>query len=548
MKNRSLLWILTLLSAALMSLPWLVPHTGALALVGFVPLLVAEEIASRLRVRHFWILYSSAFVLWNAATTFWVCNATVGGGIFAILANALQMSLIFGIFRFSRKRLAGVLPYLLLAFLWIAWERWYLCSAQISWPWLVLGNAFADTTSLVQWYEWTGTLGGSLWVWACNLGVYALTGALSELAAVRSWTPAARIASLLGLTLVVAGPIVCSRVLYDSRGASLAPGRSAEGSVDVLIAQPNFDPYQKFESMSRAEQNEVLLDLCAPARRPGADTLRQTLILAPETFTSDVILSPAGPVSPTLEVFRGFLSSCPARTSMLMGASTYEIYDTPASPSILARRYGKGWIRSHNSALMFGACGPVEVFHKSKLVVGTELTPYPKLFVPLDNWLSAKMGVGGLLARCEGQNGISLLHLRDGTPVGCAVCYESVYGEYCAGYVREGAQMLSVITNDAWWGNAPGYRQHFNYSRLRAIELRRDIARCGNTGISAVIDCRGDVVQRGPWWERTALQSSVKLHSAQTLFVRYGDIVGRVSVLCACLLLALLLLRCFVRK
>ena len=202
----------------------------------------------------------------------------------------------------------------------------------------------------------------------------------------------------------------------------------------------------------------------------------------------------------------------------------------------------------HNSALMLSADGRTEGFHKSELVVGTELTPYPKIFVPLDNWLSARMGVTALMARDSGQEEISLLHLSDGTPLGCAVCYESVYGEYCTGYASRGAGFLTVITNDAWWGNTPGYRQHCSYSRLRAIETRRDIARCGNTGISCFINQRGDIVSRGPWWKEATLRGTVNVNTRQSFFTRHGDIVGRVSTLVFLLLLALLIVSLFRKK
>ena len=118
------------------------------------------------------------------------------------------------------------------------------------------------------------------------------------------------------------------------------------------------------------------------------------------------------------------------------------------------------------------------------------------------------------------------------------MCYESVYGEFCTGYVKKGAKLLTVITNDAWWGDTPGHRQHFNYSRLRAIETRRWVARCGNTGISALIDPEGHVVSRTPWWEPALLEGTVGLCSEQTFFVRYGDMVGRVCVFLFLLLAA----------
>ena len=151
------------------------------------------------------------------------------------------------------------------------------------------------------------------------------------------------------------------------------------------------------------------------------------------------------------------------------------------------------------------------------------------------------------MGRCIPQKEISCLHYGD-IPIGCAVCYESVYGEYCTGYVRKGARLLTVITNDAWWGDTPGYKQHFSYSCLRAIETRRDIARCGNTGISAIIDQRGDVLQKGPWWERAVLSGEVNLNSRETFFVRNGDLVGQAAYVCFLLLLLALILKFFIRK
>jgi apolipoprotein N-acyltransferase len=530
------LWLLCALSALLLSLPWLVPHTGALALVAFVPLLVADAISEQCRVRASWVFPAATFVAWNAATTFWVCNATVGGGIFAVLANAAQMLLVWLLFRLARKKMCGgVLPYLFLAAMWIAWERQYF-HVQISWPWLTLGGAFAQSTRTVQWYEYTGTLGGSLWIWVANLGIFGLLEAVSD-GYWQRWKSLARVCAILGITLVIAGPVVASKLIWSSYE------ERSEGTVDVVVGQPNFDPYEKFQSMTQAEQTGVLLDLFgeALAGRPAGPVL----LLAPETFTSDIYLN-APEHSPTLQSFRRFLAEHPG-AEMLFGASTYEVFSTHAAPTILARPYGEGWIVGHNTALTVTATGPVEVYHKSKLVVGTELTPYPKIFVPLDNWLAKKMGVSGLMGRCVGQDGVSLLHWGEQrVPLGCAVCYESVYGEYCTEYVRQGARAMTIITNDAWWGNTPGYRQHLNFARLRAIELRRDIARCGNTGISGFIDQRGEILSQSDWWTRQTISGQINLSSEQTAFVRHGDVVGRVCTLVFLLLAAFLLVRLFV--
>ena len=518
-------------SGVLLSLPWLVPHMGVCALVAFVPLLCADYIAYGAGVKRFWIWHYACFVLWNALTTFWVCNATVGGGIFAVLANALQMSLIFGLFRLSRKRLPGILPYVLLAAAWIAWERWYLVSAEISWPWLVLGNAFATSVRDIQWYSITGTLGGSLWVWLSNLGLFGLLAALYS-GAWKRWNVKARSAVLTGIILVLAGPLIGSSIMFNSYQ------ERSEGTVDVVIGQPNLDPYKKFTSMRQSEQNDILLDLYRQELQKG----ETDLLLAPETFCSDVILNDIA-TSPTWQCFYEFLQSYPG-TDMLFGAATNELVFTRSAPGLLCYPWGTGWRIPHNSAIMLSPDMRTEVFHKSKLVVGTELTPYPKIFVPLDNWLSKTFGDGHpLMARDSGQDEISLLHLDDGTPLGCAICYESVYGEYCSGYSNKGAKFLAVITNDSWWGNTPGYRQHLSFSSLRAIEQRRDIARCGNSGISCFINQKGEIQQRGPWWEEAVMRGTVNLNSELSFFARHGDVTGRVCVLVFLLLLALFVAR-----
>ena len=222
-----LLWLLTGLSAVLLSLPWLVPHLGALALVAFVPLLCADAVAEQCKVRASWIYPAAAFVLWNAITTFWVCNATIGGGLFAIFYNSVQMLLMWLLFRLAKKRLWGILPYIFLAAMWIAWERLYY-AVDISWPWLNLGGAFAQSTRTVQWYEYTGLLGGSLWVWLSNLGIFGLLVAVSD-GYWQRWNGLARTCASVGIILVIAGPVVASKLIWSSYE------ERSEGTVEVVI-------------------------------------------------------------------------------------------------------------------------------------------------------------------------------------------------------------------------------------------------------------------------------------------------------------------------
>lgn len=537
-KENMILWGLVLLFAVMMSVPFLVPHAGLLALFGIVPLLCMDRIATQLGKRHVWIYHYTAFVLWNSFTTFWVCNATVGGGIFACLANAFQMSLIFGLFRLSKKKFSGSLPYIFLAVAWIAWERFYF-DAEISWPWLVLGNSFARSTWAIQWYEVTGSLGGSLWVWACNLGLFGILVSLSDGRWWERFNWKARFAAVAGYVLLLACPLIASGII----GRNYKDAMDADSQLPVLIVQPNIDPYNKFQAMTQDQQNAIVEDQMASVlaeRKADSACCSPLLVLAPETFTNDIIVGDY-PRSRTWRRFTNMLKDYPG-VSMLFGASSYDYMESAEAPSHTARKLNDGlWVESHNSALMIDGSQRTEIFHKSRLVVAVEATPYPAIFCKVDDML------GGVMGRCVGQDEISLLHAGD-IPVGCAVCYESVYGEYYTDYIRKGAQAMTVITNDAWWGNTPGYRQHLSYASLRAIETRRAIARCANTGISAIISPSGEIVSETSWWEPAILEGSIPLRKDLTFFVRHGDITGRLSTFIFLLLLLALIVRFTTRK
>ena len=539
-KENLILWGLVVIFAIMMSVPFIIPHTGIISLFGIIPLLCMERIADLSGKKRIWPYHYTAFVLWNAITTFWVCNATIGGGIFAILANSLQMSLVFGLFRLSKKKFSGSLPYIFLAMAWIAWERFYF-DAEISWPWLVLGNSFARTTWAIQWYEMTGALGGSLWIWACNLGLFGLLVSLSD-GSFFAWNRKARIASATGYLAILIAPMIIS----GSIGKQYRNSMESPEQLEVLIIQPNIDPYNKFEAMTQDQQNAILEEKMEQALkdRKGDSTAAPLLVLSPETFTRDIICGDY-PRSRTWRRFTSFLKDYP-NVSMLFGASSYEYIMSDERPTATARHINDGlWVESHNSALMTDGTTRTEIFHKNKLVVGVEHTPYPAVFCRIDDML------GGVMGRCVGQGDITLLNVRpiegQAIPIGCAICYESVYGEYYTDYVRKGARAMAIITNDAWWGDTPGYRQHLSYASIRAIETRRAIARCANTGISAIISPSGEILQPTPWWEPAVIKAHVPLREDITFYVSHGDITGRICTFLFMLLLLALVVR-FVTK
>jgi apolipoprotein N-acyltransferase len=115
-----------------------------------------------------------------------------------------------------------------------------------------------------------------------------------------------------------------------------------------------------------------------------------------------------------------------------------------------------------------------------------------------------------------------------GFTVAPSICYESVYGEYMGEFVKKGAQLIFIITNDGWWRDTPGHRQHCSYARLRAIESRRSIARSANTGISCFVNQRGDISQATEYWKPAAIKQAINANSEITFYTEHGDYIARI--------------------
>jgi len=169
--------------------------------------------------------------------------------------------------------------------------------------------------------------------------------------------------------------------------------------------------------------------------------------------------------------------------------------------------------------------------HKSKLVVGVEKIPYSEYLPFLEDLAVDNGGTVGSLGE-EDSAKIFLTSKAfgaDKAKIAPIVCYESIYPEFVAEQCRKGANLLCVITNDGWWGDTPGYKQHFSFSRLRAIENRRWLVRSANTGKSGVISPTGEVISETEWWEEDVLLAQTELLTRKTIFSRYGDYLGRSS-------------------
>ena len=519
------LWLLACGFALLMSLPFLVPGLGSISLIGFVPLLYMDKMLREHEVRHAFWYYYTAFLLFNIATTFWIWFVSGPGAIAAILLNALQMAAVFAIYRwggslirrFEKKpATAELLSLLFFVFTWLAWEHVYF-EVELSWPWLCLGNSFATSPRLVQWYEIFGAVGGSAWILLCNILIFiALTGQTRKVA--RGYAAAA--------ALLVVVPMVCSEIRY-------ATYRESDDPMEVVVVQPNVDPFHKYGVEPQSGLDQRLLAMMAKEVTP--DT---RYVITPETFTYDINIDDPESNASYLR-YKAFLSAHP-ETDMLLGALTFRQFTASAKPTRSAREIGRNnWVDLYNTAMVLDGEKMYGSYFKSKLVPGVEIIPYENVFKFLGPIIKE---FGGSSNSYGTQEEMDAIPDSKGGKVGVMICYESVYGDWSRVATKKGARLLAVITNDGWWGDTPGYRQHFNFARLRAIENRRDVVQAANTGTSGIINQRGDVLAKTGWWVETSLRETVNGNDTLTPFAKHGDFVGLYAARVFLVLLAALLI------
>ena len=218
------------------------------------------------------------------------------------------------------------------------------------------------------------------------------------------------------------------------------------------------------------------------------------------------------------------------KLNYILGMSLFSLYDHPAT--LTARPVGEGtYVDVFNSALCYGANYYNGHYHKCRLVPGVEKMPFPKLLGFLGDVLIKLGGSNTSLGNDTIQRTFAIQSKGAELRVGAAICYESIYGELFGKFVQNGANLMTVITNDSWWDDSQGHKQHFEMSRLRAVETRRYIVRAANGGFSGIIDPCGDVLQKTNYNERTAIKETVYAQEGETFYVQHGDYIARISVL-----------------
>ena len=517
---------LSLISALLLSISWPTYGIPFFIFFAFVPLLLMEQEISKFSKinKKGWAVFGLtylAFFIWNVVTTGWLYHAKNPDGNNSLLAvaipvivNSLLMSFVFQLYYWYKKVRGTYFGLVFFVAIWLSFERFHL-NWEFTWPWLNLGNAFSEYPQLIQWYDTIGATGGSFWILLINVfAFYTL----------RIWQ-AGRIRKDLVknisiLTAIIVLPLLISIYKYNSYQ------EKPVGEVTTLLLQPKLDPYTEKYSKDSLQILGELLSLAEENSKTKVD-----FFIAPETaFPGNGSLSENGfNKSTSIAIAKEFLGKHP-QSIFLTGASTHKFLFDEADTEDYSTEIQEGvWVNSYNSALQIIPNQNVEVYHKAKLVPGVEIFPYIRYLKPILG--DAMLDFGGANSSLGIDKERKVFSNRfNKAKMAPIICYESIYGEYVTDYVKNGANLLAIMTNDSWWDNTEGHKQLLSYARLRAIETRREIVRAANSGISAHINARGDILQDTFYDDRTALLVKANLLEEKSIYTKIGDLISRIAI------------------
>src|ERR1035437_8154416 len=514
--NKYTLIGLSVMGGILSGLAWTGWCSGLILLIAFVPFFLIEnyvfENPKRFTPNAFFIFILPGFVIFSIISLAWMRVASITGAICVIMGLSFLMSFTTWMAHIVRLRVGNLAGFISIITLWLTYEFISLNVNIIS-PWINLGNGLSKDILFIQWYEVTGTAGGSLWILSSNLFLTIIL--IKSLTKKRSNT----FYILIWLSIIIIPSAICIYRYYNIE-------QNYQKGSEVVIVQPNTDPYTEKFTIPFEDQLKKVITM-ANSKITG----KTDWVITPETTIDDPANLDDLANDKYVKMIKVIAIQHPG-INVVTGLVTYRLYPPMKDPpTVSARRIdASGLFYDHfNSAVQIDSGKSFGIYHKSKLVPGIEMqfSNGPGRFITriLPYLGGTKWGYGFQKDR------IYFEHSATSMKIGPVICYESVFGKFVTEYVKKGAEALFIITNDGWWKNTNGYKQHLYFASLRAIETRRPVARAANTGVSCIIDIRGKRNVETVWWTKAVIKGIIYPETRITTYVKYGDYLLWISVI-----------------
>lgn len=425
------------------------------------------------------------FFLHNLVATGWLLLSTYSEkALLVYAANAFLMALPILLWHISTKILRAK-EYLIIL-IWIIFEYVHFLW-PLSWLWLAFGHSFGQIPEIVQWYEYTGVLGGTLW--------FLLLGYTLVKLHVFKTSKSFSIAILMAL---IFAPLLLSKYI-----SSRSNEEELFSSVRVLVAHTNI-ANDSPKMYSNFERLKFLLDHLKENNIDSVD-----YILLPEYFFSTPLSLQKIRTCFEINVLQSHLTRYHSpQTHLILGA---EIHDD-------LNKYNSIVELTHNSI--------TAIYNKQKLIPFHERTPNGFEFLRIES-VELSNDINSIIPfKTRLHNSYEIMPIP-------AICYESIYGYHLSNQItskNEVLQALFFFSNEAFMKQTIGIVQYFNIIKLRAIEVRKPIVRSSNLGYSGFITKKGEVQSMLHEDEFGFIIKDVHFNAKRTFYSKNPDLLGLICL------------------
>ncbi len=482
-----------------------------LMFVAFIPYFFVIENSEKLIVINRYTYLT--FFITNLITIYWVGSWQESADPFLMIAGGLLLfvnpvfflipsTLIY----YSRRIFKKNSLLFLFPLFWITYEYLYMIT-DASFPWLTLGSGLSYLLSFIQIAEFIGAVGISLLVLYINIFIYK---------GLTQFQPGKNKGTLY---LITASIMIILPMIYGN--FAISTYKQPEKSLRVGIIQPNLNPWDKWETGDIMDLTQLYFNYSEQAIKQGAE-----LIVWPETALPVYLIG--GSYHNIVDSIHSFIRE--KNVYLLTGMPDFRIYKNKEDAPDDAKysEVGDYYFTTYNGILLFSPnTFNVQRYGKMKLVPFGERTPFVDQLPFLADAIRWSVGLSGWNV---GKDTINMkmsfdTEERDTINISGLVCYESIYPYLVNEFVLRGADFITVVTNDSWYGYSSGPFQHKEIAVLRAIENRRAVIRCANGGISCIIDPLGRTLDEKVLFTQAVLVGDVPIESKQTFFTRHSLII-----------------------
>jgi apolipoprotein N-acyltransferase len=483
--------LLAVASGALFALAFPNAGIGVLAFIALAPLLVAVVTSPSAR-QSFLLGWLSMTVAWLIMVP-WVVRVMshYGGlpyatGVLIFIAMSLYLGIFGGVFALGVDRLRlseRFLPWLVVPLLWAAVEfgRTHLLTG---FPWNLIATALIDYPSFVQLDRFAGP--------------YFLGALVVLCSTVLAWLFTQRRVPSIARVLVLGSVGILILVWWGTGlvASKLVLRPTAAATVTAALLQPNISQEMRWDEDNVITIYRRMIAMTETAAQKGADIVIWPESTVPLSFTETPF-------------YKDSIEELSRRHSIdiILGSVATDPQERT-----------KLW----NSAFLVSGGKTIGHYDKIRLVPFGEYVPLRRMLFFAEKLVHA---VG------EFQFGTNEMPLPGKLLYGPAICYEIVYPQITRTQVRNGADVIVTITNDAWYDGTSAPAQHLWQARMRAVEADRYMLRAGTTGISAFIDPSGQVVEALPMGQEGIIYAKFQPRTKVTPYIRFGDWFAWMSVI-----------------